>query len=574
MTISKITTIAELDNGPVADESMVLQRIDNIDTYATGKQIKEYIAAASQADFEREVNTRQTTDADLFQKINAETTNRTNADSALQNQITSLDTRQTASEQAITTLNGEGNGSVKKTVADAIAEVVNGADASFDTLKEISDWIGNHTTDAASMNSAIQTNTANIAQEISDRQLDTVTLTNSLSVETTARTNKDTQLQNDVDLINSKWSSVFGDDTDTEKKNPIVKELAVSTEYLQNGNINNILTATYSDNNTRDFTIYGNKGDRGSQWFYGTALTGTSTTPTVFAESGIELAIVGDVYRNTDTQETYQCVKSGSANNAQWVYTGSLKYPVTEVDGVYWVEAKRVYDRNLNLLSKIYVKMLDGYRKIYAFTDGNGDTVFASTPDDTNTVFYTDIDLTHLTVAEDVDFTSRKTYYAGTVIVSDKPSFAAEDASILNNDTRILVSNDNNEYAVKTDDFATFTYFDFYKKLVGVNNQIKELAQKISEQRLLIVCKDGETPECWNKDVTNNSNLFDLADSINTLGERLNYVLVGQTETYTPIDTSDLYGNVFDSLAEMKAKISQISEATETFPHFVAVTGD
>ena len=68
-----------------------------------------------------------------------------------------------ANTDAITVLNGEGNGSVKKTVADEIAKVVGDAPQSFDTLKEISDWISSHSESAAAMNSAIQTNASDIA---------------------------------------------------------------------------------------------------------------------------------------------------------------------------------------------------------------------------------------------------------------------------------------------------------------------------------------------------------------------------------------------------------------------------
>ena len=62
-----------------------------------------------------------------------------------------------ANTAAIATLNGEATveGSVKKTVSDEIAKVVAGAPESFDTLKEVSDWISTHGQDAASMNSAI-----------------------------------------------------------------------------------------------------------------------------------------------------------------------------------------------------------------------------------------------------------------------------------------------------------------------------------------------------------------------------------------------------------------------------------
>lgn len=64
---------------------------------------------------------------------------------------------------AIATLNGTGDGSVKKAVSDAVAALVNGAPEAYDTLKEISDWISSHASDAAGMNSQIKTNKEDIA---------------------------------------------------------------------------------------------------------------------------------------------------------------------------------------------------------------------------------------------------------------------------------------------------------------------------------------------------------------------------------------------------------------------------
>ena len=68
---------------------------------------------------------------------------------------TELASRVSANETAITTLNGTGEGSVTRTVADKIAEVVAGANEDFDTLKEIADWIMSDTTGAAKMQSDI-----------------------------------------------------------------------------------------------------------------------------------------------------------------------------------------------------------------------------------------------------------------------------------------------------------------------------------------------------------------------------------------------------------------------------------
>ena len=49
-------------------------------------------------------------------------------------------------QSAIDTLNGTGEGSVRETVADAVATIVANAPEDFDTLKEIADWIANDTT--------------------------------------------------------------------------------------------------------------------------------------------------------------------------------------------------------------------------------------------------------------------------------------------------------------------------------------------------------------------------------------------------------------------------------------------
>lgn len=70
---------------------------------------------------------------------------------------TEIKSKVQANTDAIGVLNGEATveGSVKKTVADEIAKVVAGAPESFDTLKELSDWIATHGQDATEMNSAI-----------------------------------------------------------------------------------------------------------------------------------------------------------------------------------------------------------------------------------------------------------------------------------------------------------------------------------------------------------------------------------------------------------------------------------
>ena len=64
---------------------------------------------------------------------------------------------------AISTLNGTGAGSISQAVADGIATVVANAPDSFDTLKEIADWINSHGDSASAMNSQIKANKDDIA---------------------------------------------------------------------------------------------------------------------------------------------------------------------------------------------------------------------------------------------------------------------------------------------------------------------------------------------------------------------------------------------------------------------------
>ena len=71
----------------------------------------------------------------------------------------------------------------------------------------------------------------------------------------------------------------------------------------------------------------GAAGARGAIWYSGTAITGTSTTPTTFSGSGISSAVVGDMYLNTATGGTYRCTTAGNASTAKWVYADNLTGP-------------------------------------------------------------------------------------------------------------------------------------------------------------------------------------------------------------------------------------------------------
>ncbi len=77
----------------------------------------------------------------------------------------------------------------------------------------------------------------------------------------------------------------------------------------------------------------GSTGTRGAVWYSGTAITGTSTTATIFSSSGISSAIVGDMYLNTETGNTYRCTVAGNASTAKWVYVDNLTGPQGQTGG-------------------------------------------------------------------------------------------------------------------------------------------------------------------------------------------------------------------------------------------------
>lgn len=122
-------------------------------------------------------------------------------------------------------------------------------------------------------------------------------------------------------------------------KNYIVSGSQTTTSNTDGGT--NVYTFTNSNGKTSTFSVKngskGDKGDtgaagakgatgtRGSRWSSGTAITGTSTTATVFSGSGITDALVNDYYLNTSTGYVYRCTVAGAAAAAKWVYAGSIK---------------------------------------------------------------------------------------------------------------------------------------------------------------------------------------------------------------------------------------------------------
>ena len=128
-----------------------------VGTVASGKTVVQMIADA-QADVDAlETKVGAVSDGKTVVQMIAD------AQAAATYDDTALKGRVTATETAINTLNGNGDGSVKKQVADAVAGIVADAPEAYDTLKEISDWISTHASDASAMNSQINTNKNAIA---------------------------------------------------------------------------------------------------------------------------------------------------------------------------------------------------------------------------------------------------------------------------------------------------------------------------------------------------------------------------------------------------------------------------
>ena len=85
--------------------------------------------------------------------------------------------------------------SISTMISEGIAKVVANAPASFDTLKEIADWISSHQNDASAMNTAINNNTTNITN------LTTKVNTNTTNISTNAT--QINGIKGDITSINS-----------------------------------------------------------------------------------------------------------------------------------------------------------------------------------------------------------------------------------------------------------------------------------------------------------------------------------------------------------------------------------
>lgn len=162
--LSLADTYAEKSHTHVASEITDFDTTIKAYNYATKAEAQDYanakdeaIAAAKKAGDDAQADV----DA-LGAKVGAVTENKTlvemitDAQTAATYDDTELSGRVEAVEGSVTTLVGEdANKSARAIASEEVAKIVANADESFDTLKEIADWISTHKTDATAMNSAI-----------------------------------------------------------------------------------------------------------------------------------------------------------------------------------------------------------------------------------------------------------------------------------------------------------------------------------------------------------------------------------------------------------------------------------
>ncbi|MBR5312951.1 MAG: hypothetical protein IKU40_08735, partial [Clostridia bacterium] len=66
--------------------------------------------------------------------------------------------------------------------------------------------------------------------------------------------------------------------------------------------------------------IKGEEGEPGNLWYAGTGISGKSVNPTVYVNSGVTNANVGDCYLNKSEGGVYRCTLGGNASTALWVF--------------------------------------------------------------------------------------------------------------------------------------------------------------------------------------------------------------------------------------------------------------
>lgn len=126
------------------------------------------------------------------------------------------------------------------------------------------------------------------------------------------------------------------------------------------------------------------KGERGSRWYTGTAISGTSLTPTSY-NTGINDALKDDYYLNTEKGRVYVCTEGGSYAVAKWKYVTSIMGPSGTGGGNDFNENTAV-EFEPTLLNRQNVKsgdsLVDLFKKVYIYFAGLRNVAFSGEYDD------------------------------------------------------------------------------------------------------------------------------------------------------------------------------------------------
>lgn len=102
----------------------------------------------------------------------------------------------------------------------------------------------------------------------------------------------------------------------------------VSITKTSTSGLTDTYTISYTDSTTSTFTVVnganGEKGADGNKWYKGTGVSGQSATPTAFPNSGVTLAVIGDMFLNSSEGAVYNCTLGGNASTALWAYLFTL----------------------------------------------------------------------------------------------------------------------------------------------------------------------------------------------------------------------------------------------------------
>lgn len=70
---------------------------------------------------------------------------------------------------------------------------------------------------------------------------------------------------------------------------------------------------------------------RGNMWYVGEGISGNSSEPKVFPDSGVTKAYAGDLYLNTKSSNVYVCTSEGTSDTAMWSFQCNVKGSQPEV---------------------------------------------------------------------------------------------------------------------------------------------------------------------------------------------------------------------------------------------------